>query len=181
MVPQNEKSAPPPCQEISYHKSKLRMEKRYYRLLGLLSMLYELQPQAGVKHGYKEQLQERLKSRKYVELLDLLIRQVTLLNRTYRLKEQGVYQSERSDLVIALQLLERDIKVETMVSPALRLVYEQLRHGIGMDRVFTSREVMKLTGYGKSGVSDLLRKLAACSKLERKGGNRKIGYYYQLK
>ena len=157
------------------------MEKRYYRLLSLLSLLYELQPQCRVKHDYKEELKSRLSHRKYVELLDLLIRQVTILNRVYRLEENGVYQSEQSDLVIALQLLERDIKLDTFVNPTVRLVYEQLRQKIGSDRLFTSRELSRITGYSKTGSHELLHRLLACEKIEKMGGDRRIGYYYQLK
>ena len=52
-------------------------ERRYYRLLQLTSLLYELQSQDRVRHDYKEEISSRLQSRTYTELLDLLIRQMT--------------------------------------------------------------------------------------------------------
>lgn len=173
------RGAPPPRNYKNQNKKK--MDKRYYRLLSLLSLLYELQPKCRVKHSYKKELQERLSSRKYVELLDLLIRQMTILNRAYRLKEKGIYKSEKEDLVLALQLLERDIKLDTFVNPTMRLVYEQLQKKIGSHRLFTRTEVERITGYSKSSSSRLIRRLWSCGKLERLGGSRKTGYYYQLR
>ena len=156
------------------------MEKRYSRLLRVQSLLYELQGQARVRHDYKPLLLERLSSRKYVELVDMLVRQLTLLNRSYRIKENGVYRSEKSDLVVALNLLERDVKSETLLNPSLLLCYEQLRRVIGYDRMFTSREVSRVTGYKKTSTMHILRKLVGCDKIRKVGGNRHTGYFYEL-
>lgn len=156
------------------------MDKRYYQLLQLVSLLYELQSQDRVQHDYKEELYKGLQSKSYVDLLSILIGQMTLLNRAYRIKENGIYRSEREDLVMSLQLLERDIKGNTLVNPVLRLCYERLRKRIGTHRIFTRIEVERLTGYKRSQIQKILKNLEVCDKIERKGGNRRTGYFYQL-
>ncbi len=155
-------------------------ERRYYRLLQLTSLLYELQSQDRVRHDYKQEIASRLQSRSYTELLDLLIRQMTLLNRVYRQKENGVYKSERSDLVMAIQLLESDLKGQTLINPVIHLCYERIKKRLGSNRIFTRRDIEKLTGYKRTRSLQILRTLESSEKIERKGGNRRTGYYYQL-
>ena len=158
----------------------MKMKNRYGQILLLTSLFYELQQQASVRHNFRPILKERLSSPRYVELIDLLIRQITLQNRAYRIKENGAYISEKEDLVIALNLLHSDIKRETLLNPRTSLALHQLKSVFGYERLFRRKDVERITKYKKSHAGRLIGYLLSCEKIERKGGSKNRGYYYQL-
>lgn len=156
-------------------------DQRYYTLLRLARLLYELQAQAPVIHPWKSLLVERLKSQPHAELGDLLIRQMTLLNRTQREQVKGAYQSEQVDLLMALQLLQQEYQQGTLLSPRLQLAYTRLVNRLGTDRLFRRKDVEQITGYAKTSAHHLVKALERCDKLERVGGTAQAGYFYRLK
>lgn len=156
------------------------MTHRYKRLLQLLTLFYDLQKQYPVRHDYKKVLEERLSSPRYIELTDLMIRQITILLRMYRTKEKGVYLSEKEDLVIAVNLMHGELKSETMMSPLTGLALHQLERVFGYDRMFMRKDVMRVTGYKESQSQRIIKRLLDCEKLKRVGGYKNRGYFYQL-
>ncbi len=156
------------------------MTNRYHKLLWLLRVLYEAQPQAAVSHPYKEKLAERLGSPGHVELADLLIRQITLLNRMYRMRENGVYRSEQQDLVIVINLLHGELKTGTMLNPLMQLAFSKLKRVIGYHRMFTRKDVQRITGYRKTQSYQLIKRLEICELIKQVGGSKTRGYYYEI-
>jgi len=155
--------------------------QHYHKLLRLARLLYELQPQEAVVHSWKGLLHERLRSHAHAELGDLLIRQMTLLNRTNRVFEKGAYHSEQADLLMALQLLQREYKKGTLLSPSIRMAYARLLEQLGTDRVFRRSDVERITGYKKTSAHHLVKVLERCGKMDKVGGTAQAGFFYQLK
>ena len=118
--------------------------KRYNRLHRLASLLYELQSQRPVEHPYRKVIAQRLQHPQYEALLDLLVRQITLLNRHNRLNEGGIYQSEKADLTAALGLLKGDLRSSTMVSPYLAIALDTLERKLGKQRTFRRSDMQRV-------------------------------------
>jgi hypothetical protein len=155
--------------------------KRYHQLLELASLLYVLQQQDAVVHPWKSLLADRLKSIPHAELGDVLIRQMTLLNRHNRIREKGAYQSEHNDLLMALRLLQGEYRYKTLLSPRLQLAYTRLKSRLGIDQLFRRTDVERITGYKKTESHRIIKLLEQCDKIEQVGGSRRSGFYYQLR
>lgn len=163
-----------------HHKRLDAKNSRYRRIIDLIVALYDIQNQQSVKHEFKELLIEKLSSRRYIDLTDLLIKQITLLNRPYRIKENGSWKSEKEDLVIVLNLLQGELQSETLLNPNTLLALEQLQRVFGYDRVFKRADVERVTKYKKTQSQRLINRLINCNKLICKGGYENKGYFYQL-
>jgi len=155
--------------------------KRFYQLLQLARLLHELLPQQAVQHSWKEVLRQRLQSRPHAELGDVLIRQMTLLNRSQRICQQGAWQSETQDLLMALQLLQGEYGKHTLLNPRLQLAYSRLKSRLGKQCLFRRRDVERITGYRKTESWRLLQRLEQCDKIERVGGSKQAGYFYRIR
>lgn len=154
--------------------------KRYNRLHRLASLLYELQSQRPVEHPYRKVIAQRLQHPQYEALLDLLVRQITLLNRHNRLNEGGIYQSEKADLTAALGLLKGDLRSSTMASPYLAIALDTLERKLGKQRTFRRSDMQRVLKCSKTQAHRIVNHLEACGKLKQVGGTPSLGFYYRL-
>ena len=51
---------------------------------------------------------------------------------------------------MAIQLLESDLKGQTLINPVIHLCYERIKKRLGSNRIFTRRDIEKLTGYKRT-------------------------------
>ena len=159
---------------------KLENLKRYNTLHRLASLLYQLQSQKPVEHPYRKRLSQRLQHPQYEALLDLLIRQITLLNRHNRHKENGIYQSEQSDLTAALGLLKGDLRSSTMASPYLAIALDLLQKKIKNKQTFRRSDLCTILRCSKTHGHRIIERLKECQKTKQVGGTSWGGYYYEL-
>ncbi len=155
------------------------MDYRYHQLLQLGGLLYELQDQAGVRHTFGTMLSKRL-PKKYAELGDLLLRQLTLLRRTSRHFERGAFHSEEEDLAATLQLLVGELKTVGLLTLEGQLAWSKVAEELEPGRWFRRKDVERWTGYAKTQAWRWLGKWEQQGLISRVGGSRNHGYYYAL-
>ena len=155
------------------------MAERYYHLLELARLLYELQEQDGVRHDYGELLREKLPG-KYAEVSDLLLRQLTLLRRSSRHYERGAYRSERQDLTATMRLLMGELRESGTLSVAGQLAWARVSKELRPGRCFRRKDVESWTGYSKTQAWNWISNWERQGLIRRVGGSSNRGYYFEL-
>lgn len=142
-------------------------------------MLQELLPNIETINIVSEynQLIENLSGREK-GLCKLLVHTMTALHQHNRLCYKGIYQTEREDILISLQLLGPTVKPGGFLSPYLRQIYHQIKDYFGYN-IFTRSEAQRILGYGKTQTCSIMNRLVEKRILAR-GNYASRGYTYQL-
>ena len=142
-------------------------------------MLQELLPNSETFNLVSEynQLIENLSGRER-GLCKLLVHTMTVLHHHNRLCYKGIYQTEKEDILISLQLLGPTVKPGGFLNPYLRQIYHQVKDYFGYN-IFTRPEAQRILGYGKTQTCSIMNKLVKKGIVAR-GNYASRGYTYQL-
>lgn len=127
----------------------------------LLLILKELQEDKNAKTELTDDYYNYLLSsleKENQELTKTLIHYLTLLNKTFREQERGIYQSSHEDVVLALELVQDLIKPKSILTKKEQTQLEELEQ-IYLTETFTRKEVQELLNVSKSQTHRLLMKL----------------------
>lgn len=161
-------------------KQVLEIRSKYLMIRDLCYLLSGLLPQVKTRNPIEcyDDLLEELGSKER-GIFNLLVHQLTLLHRNYRMKERGSYLSEKEDILIALEIMGSRLNPMGFMSSLRKEYYLTIETYFGHS-VFKRKEVMGIIGLKKSHTQRILNDLVKAGMLyqhERKGS---LGYLYQI-
>jgi DNA-binding MarR family transcriptional regulator len=148
----------------------------------LLIILQELQEEKGQKTQITDDYYNYLLSslaKEPQELTKSLIHYLTLLNKSFREKENQVYQSTHEDVHLALELVQDVIKPQSILTQKEQSQLEELEQKY-LTGNFTRKEVQGLLNLSKSQTHRLLTKLENLNLLQKQSSYKNQGYVYNL-
>jgi hypothetical protein len=157
-------------------------EKQYQHLVELVLLIEGFYPHIKIKNPYKNLLIKYLPpEQKHYWLAEQLTEaQVRLRHLNRYCNSKGAYVAEREDVLAALQLMKPLLRPELLLSSSERELYLFIRKKIGRGKIFTRKQLQEMLSQSKSHTHRQLRSLIAIELIEKAGGYRNRGYYYQL-
>jgi hypothetical protein len=158
-------------------------EKQYRNLTELVLLIEGFYPHIQVNNPYKKLIIKHLpkEDQKQYWLAEQLIEaQVRLRHLNRYCNNKGMYVAEREDVVAALQLMKPLLRPELLLSKAEKELYLFISKKIGRGKIFTRKQLQDMLCQSKSHTHRQLRSLIAIELIEKAGGYRNRGYYYQL-
>ena len=107
-----------------------------------------------------------------------LVSSLTLLHHPYRCMEKGYYLSSQEDNLLAFRLMQPLTVPETLLRRKTRELYDELKTSFGY-HPFTFREAQKIIQQPVSTQRRHFIALENSGYIQRVGGDRKNGYYYE--
>lgn len=163
------------CRKMNYHKKKILIKH-------LLIILQEIQENKALKTQIEDEYYNNLLNslpKEQEELTKRLIHYITLLNKTFREQEKGIYQSTHEDVHLALELIQELIKPKSMLTHKEQTQLEELAQS-NLTETFTRKQAQQILSLSKSQTHRLLIKLENLNLLQKESSHKNTGYHYSL-
>lgn len=159
-------------------------EKQYQHLVELVLLIEGFYPHIRIKNPYHKLIIKYLPKEEqgHCWLAEQLTEAQVRLQHLHRYcNSKGMYVAERADVLAALQLMKPLLKPELLLSKSERALYLFISKRIGRGKIFTRKQLQEMLSQSKSHAHRQLKSLLALELVEKAGGYRNRGYYYQLK
>ena len=129
----------------------------------------------------KVKIPQKMKAADLVRLYRLLVHGMTILHRSYRMRDdQGRWITERTDVILSLCLLQPVVWPQHQIGRRTKEVYLEILASYEEGASFTIRELMFRLRKPRSTLFRHVQSLCQAGYIEKVGGNKKRGFRYRL-
>lgn len=154
------------------------------QLLAFILHVRQRYPQLKSYNPHKAdfQLPKTVYDERTEALFDQLVHCMTVINQLYRVNRgEEELQSSYEDMLAAVAWMEHLLNPALAMSRSALTAYQKLCQQLSPKAVFTARQLREWTGYSKTQSHRILAELGQLKLIQKLGGHKNRGYYYELK